>query len=80
MIQKNFGTLSMDINEIAWFTHNIGPKDREKMIETRNRKVTSAIETPSLFPSGSWELTVASHINARVMPTVPNRNGLSLPT
>lgn len=47
---------------------------------TQKRKNTPPIERPWRLPPGFCELIIPSHIRARVMPTVPMRRGLRLPT
>jgi hypothetical protein len=58
----------------------MGPKEKEKMMETRKMNVTPAMERPRDFPSGFWELTIPSQIKASVIPMVPKRRGLRRPT
>lgn len=62
------------------YTQEMGPKDQEKMADTRKRKKTPAMERLRLVPSWFWELMTPSQIRAHVIPMVPKRRGLRRPT
>lgn len=62
------------------YTHEMGPKEQEKMMETQKRKKTPPMERPRLLPSLFCELMAASQIRAMVMPMVPMSKGLRRPT
>lgn len=61
-------------------TQEIGPKDREKMTETRKRKKTPALETPSRVPPGFCWLMTASQMREMVIPAAPKSKGFLRPT
>lgn len=62
------------------YTHEIEPKEKEKIIDTRKIKKTPAIERPCFVPSVFWLLMAPSQINASVIPIVPKRSGFRRPT
>jgi hypothetical protein len=62
------------------YTQDMGPKDQEKMADTKKRKKTPAMERGRFEPSWFWELMAPSQIRATVIPMVPRRRGLRRPT
>lgn len=62
------------------YVHEIGPKLREKTIETKKIIATPARDRFPFVPSGFCELRAASMIKQILIPIVPNSNGLRRPT
>lgn len=62
------------------YVHETGPKLTEKIIETRKIMATPARDRLSMFPSGFCDTRIASIIKHKLIPIVPNNNGLRRPT
>lgn len=65
------------------YTQEIGPKDIEKMQDTRNKKKTPAADSESLrdpVAPSTWDPMIASQMRAMEIPMVPKRSGFLRPT
>lgn len=62
------------------YVHETGPKLTEKIIETRKIMATPARDRLSIVPSWFCETRTASIIKHKLIPIVPNSNGLRRPT